>query len=76
MTAKTQREQWEKLMILIDWAKENEVNSDQLKKGKPSEVTKILREVAGMSMEDVALLFDDLGFIADRSSLQWWSPLA
>ena len=76
MNEKTRPVQWEKLMVLIEWAKADERNSERLKKGKPSEVAKILKEVGGMSMEEVALLFDDLGYIADRNSLQWWSPLA
>jgi hypothetical protein len=76
MNEKTRPVQWEKLMDLIEWAKLSDDNSERLKKGKPSEVAKIIKEEAQMSMEEVALLFDDLGYIADRNSLQWWSPLA
>lgn len=76
MSEKAQRDQWAKLLKVIDWAKESDANSRRLKKGKPSDVARILKEQGGMSMEDVALLFDDLEYIADRNSLQWWSPLA
>ena len=70
------KESWDKLLLLIEKAKEDRELSEKLKHGTPSEVTAILKNEGGLSMTDLGLIFDDLGFIADRNSLQWWSPLA
>ncbi|NIM96352.1 MAG: hypothetical protein GTO18_21855 [Anaerolineales bacterium] len=69
-------EHWDKLMGLIDLAKADPEISEKLRHGKPSEVAQIIESQAGMSMEDLGLIFDDLEYIADRNSIQWWSPLA
>jgi len=67
---------WDKLLILIEKAKTNPDLSEKLRHGKPSEVAAILEQEVGMTMMDLGHIFDDLGFIADRDSLRWWSPLA
>ena len=76
MMSKSEAEHWDKLMVLIERAKEDRELSETLRKGKPSEVAGILQNEAGLSMNDLGYIFDDLGYIADRNSLRWWSPLA
>jgi hypothetical protein len=66
---------WDKLLALIEKAKLDDDLSDSLRHGTPSQVATIL-DGEGLSMIDLGLIFDDLGVIADRNSLQWWSPLA
>jgi len=65
---------WDNLIRLIDKAKEDEALSEMLRTGTPADVTRVLQE-AGLSMDDLGEIFTDLGYIADRNSLQWWSPL-
>lgn len=65
---------WDNLISLIDKAKEDRALSETLRTGTPADVTRVLQE-AGLSMDDLGEIFTDLGYIADRSSLQWWSPL-
>ncbi|MCH7588957.1 MAG: hypothetical protein IIC78_13140 [Chloroflexi bacterium] len=65
---------WDNLISLIEKAKKNRALSETLRTGTPREVTRVLQE-AGLSMDDLGEIFTDLGYIADRSSLQWWSPL-
>lgn len=67
-------EHWEKLINLIDIAKEDSALSETLRTGSPSDVTHTLQEY-GVSMDDLGEIFTDLEYIADRNSLQWWSPL-
>lgn len=67
---------WDKLLGLIEKAKDDPEISEKLRKGKPSQVAEILQAEVGMTMDDLGFIFDDLGYIADRSSLRWWSPLA
>ena len=66
---------WERLVALIEQAKTDEALRKTLKKGTPSEVTTALQE-AGIGMDDLGLIFEDLEVIADRNSLRYWSPLA
>ena len=65
---------WDNLIRLIDKAKEDEALSEMLRTGTPADVTRVLQE-AGLSMDDLGEIFTDLAYIADRNSLQWWSPL-
>jgi len=66
---------WEKLLKLIEDAKEHPEVSKTLRSGNPKEVTTLLQERADLTMDDLGEIFTDLEFIADRNSLQWWSPL-
>jgi hypothetical protein len=68
-------EHWEKLLKLIEDAKEYPEVSKTLRTGNPKEVTTLLQERADLTMDDLGEIFTDLEFIADRNSLQWWSPL-
>jgi hypothetical protein len=68
-------ESWEKLLSLIEQAKGDRELSEVLRSGKPNEVTTVLQERAGLTMDDLGEIFTDLEYIADRNSLQWWSPL-
>jgi hypothetical protein len=65
---------WGNLLKLIEMAKENRELSETLRTGTPKDVTSALQE-AGVSMDDLGEIFTDLEYIADRNSLQWWSPL-
>lgn len=65
---------WNNLISLIERAKEDEGLSNTLRRGTPADVTRALQE-AGLSMDDLGDIFTDLEYIADRNSLQWWSPL-
>ncbi len=73
--AETSQEHWDKLLKLIALAKKNRGLSNTLRHGKPSEVVAALRDQAGLSGEEVAMILDDLELIADRGSVRWWSPL-
>jgi len=66
---------WEKLLKLIEDAKEHPEVSKTLRSGRPNEVTALLQERADLTMDDLGEIFTDLEYIADRNSLQWWSPL-
>lgn len=66
---------WEKLLHLIDEAKGDPELSAVLRSGKPNEVTAALQARANLTMDDLGEIFTDLEYIADRNSLQWWSPL-
>lgn len=66
---------WDKLMKLIEEAKRDPDLSVILRTGKPNEVTTVLQERVGLTMDDLGEIFTDLELIADRNSLQWWSPL-
>ena len=72
---KMEREAWEKLLRLIQEAKEDPQLSAILRSGKPKEVTAALQERVDLTMDDLGEIFTDLEYIADRNSLQWWSPL-
>ena len=72
----TKSEHWEKLTALIEIAKADPEISERLRTGKPSEVVDILQSQVDMTMEDLGQIFDDLEYIGDRNSIQWWSPLA
>ena len=66
---------WQKLVDLIEKAKHDPDLGEAMRHGKPSQVAEILQAEVDMSMDELALLFDDLEHIADRNSLQYWSPL-
>jgi hypothetical protein len=66
---------WEKLLHLIELAKSEPELSAILRSGKPNEVTAALQARADLTMDDLGEIFTDLEYIADRNSLQWWSPL-
>lgn len=67
---------WEKLLALIEKAKQDRELSERLKSGSPSDVAQILQEEVGLTMDDLGAVFTDLEFVADRGSLRYWSPLA
>jgi hypothetical protein len=69
-------EYWDKLIGLIEKAKADPELSERLRHGKPSQVAEILETEGKLTMVDLGHIFDDLGYIADRDSLRWWSPLA
>jgi len=68
-------EHWGKLVGLIERAKRDESLSKIMTHGSPREVTAVLQE-AGLEMDDLGAIFEDLEVIADRNSLRYWSPLA
>ena len=68
-------EHWDKLISLIEQAKTDDALGKKLRTGSPREVTAVLQE-AGIEMDDLGLIFEDLEVIADRHSLRYWSPLA
>lgn len=66
---------WNKLQELINAAKEDDSLSERLRTGTPTEVSTAIQEY-GLTMDDLGAIFTDLEVIADRNSIQWWSPLA
>jgi hypothetical protein len=69
------QEAWDKLRTLLDAAKANPTLSTQLRTSSPAEVRDILRAQFHLSADDVTDLVSQFENIADRNSLQWWSPL-
>lgn len=67
-------EHWQTFLSLIDEARDNEDLRKTLQTGSPAEVTKTLAEF-GLGMEKIGEIFSDLELVADRNSLQYWSPL-
>jgi hypothetical protein len=62
-------------MKLIDLAKKDEKISRTLKSGKPSEVIRILQNVVGMEITDLADLYEDLEAIVDLFDVPvFWLP--
>ncbi len=68
-------EAWERLRTLIEAAKTNPELSQQLRTAPPAQVRDILRDQFKLTADDVTDLVSQFEFIADRNSLQWWSPL-
>lgn len=66
---------WDRLRTLLDAAKEDQELSHALRTKPPAEVRDILRERFGLTADDVTDLVSEFENIADRNSLQWWSPL-
>jgi len=66
---------WDRLRVLLDRAKENPQLSERLRTSPPSDVRNILRDEFGLTADDVTDLISEFEYIADRNSLQWWSPL-
>jgi hypothetical protein len=66
---------WERLRVLLDAAKEDPRLSERLRTSPPSEVRNILRDDFGLTADNVTDLISEFEYIADRNSLQWWSPL-
>jgi hypothetical protein len=69
------REHWAKLVDLIEQAKADRDLSKTLRSGTPKQVVDELNK-AGITMDDLGLIFEDLEYIADRNSGRYWSPLA
>jgi len=67
---------WDKLRDLIEAAKEpSSTLSQTLRTASPAEVAEILETTFQITGRDMAELMSDLELIADRNSLNWWSPI-
>ena len=69
------QEAWDKLYELLQEARINSTLRDILQKGPPDAVRNKLRDDFGITADELTDLIAEFENVADRNSLQWWSPI-